>query len=139
VKHAIIVLALVSTALALPAIPAAAQDGADTGDDRRALEHGRQFTRWLLEGQADSISERMTGRYRSALGGAEGVAQSVRSIRGQLGREEAVVSEEIFTHMSDDHYYRIARYAGAPTRTTAGPTKSTTASDARSWRRPPAR
>lgn len=110
-KHAIIALALANTALALATIPAVAQDD---GEVRSALERGRQLTGWLLEGRADSISSGMTDRYRTALGGAEGVAQSVRSIRGQLGREESVEREEAFTRMSDDHFYRVARYDGAP-------------------------
>lgn len=113
-KHAIIVLSLAITASALPPGSMVAQDGAVVHDDRTALERGRHLTGWLLEGEADSISDHMAERYRSALGGAEGVAQSVRSIRGQLGQETSVETEEAFTRMSDDHYYRVARYAGAP-------------------------
>ncbi|MDZ7781106.1 MAG: M23 family metallopeptidase [Gemmatimonadota bacterium] len=116
-KRTIIALSLVSTAFALSAAPAATQESGDVRNDRMILERGRLLTGWLFDSRADSISERMAERYRSALGGAEGVARSVRSISGQLGQEEDVEQEAAFTRTSDDHYYRIARYAGAPATT----------------------
>lgn len=89
--------------------------GADS--TRAAMEHGRQLTGWLLEERADSISARMSDTYRSNLGGLDGVRRAVGSIAGQIGEEQEVVREEAFTRMAEDHYYRIARYAGAAGRT----------------------
>lgn len=94
---------------------AAPAPAADSG--RAVLDRGRRLTRWLLEERADSISARMSAGYRSDLGGSEGVRRSVRSIAGQIGEEREVVREEAFTRMAEDHYYRIARYAGAAGRT----------------------
>lgn len=113
-KRTITALSVVSTAFALLVVPAATQATGDVRSDARALERGRHLTRWLFDGAADSISEIMAERYRSALGGTDGVARSVRSIRGQLGQEKAVEKEDTFTGMSERHYYRIARYTGAP-------------------------
>lgn len=85
--------------------------------DSAALEKGRRLTGWLLDGHADSISARLSASYREEMGGPEAVRQAVRMIRTQLGREDSVVREEVFTRRAEDHYYRIARYEGAPERT----------------------
>lgn len=89
--------------------------GADVADSA-TLERGRRLTRWLLDGRADSISLHMADAYRSDLGGPEGVRRAVRSIRGQIGAEESLIREEAFPRRSQKHYYRIARFTGAPGR-----------------------
>lgn len=85
-----------------------------SGADDAALARGRRLTTWLLAGEADSIADRMSEAYRSALGGRTGLLRAVDRIRSQLGEERTVEREVAFARADRVHYYRIARYSRTP-------------------------
>ncbi|HEU0014282.1 MAG TPA: M23 family metallopeptidase [Longimicrobium sp.] len=96
--------------LALAAAPAAAQ----THPDSAALELGRRYTRWMYEGRADSLWAVFSPQMRQALGSAENLADMRAGIEAQIGRETAVVSEEVRRAGAATIYLRITRFSIAP-------------------------
>ncbi|HWK90038.1 MAG TPA: M23 family metallopeptidase [Longimicrobium sp.] len=96
--------------LALAAAPAAAQ----THPDSATLELGRRYTRWMYEGKADSLWAAFSPAMQQALQSAENLANMRAGIEAQIGRETAVIAEQVRRPGGMAMYVRITRFSGAP-------------------------
>ncbi|MDP2497762.1 MAG: M23 family metallopeptidase [Candidatus Palauibacterales bacterium] len=86
-------------------------------DTVAAIRKGRRLTGWLMGGHADSIVAVTDSAYLQRIGGTSGVASLAGKVGSQLGSEQEVVAEEVFTDRNVNHYYRVSRFSGAPART----------------------
>lgn len=102
--------ALVLVALVAPGLvnaqPAASADSAS------ALEAGRRYTRWLLEGRLDSLVPRMSPAFLAGIGGRAAVERLHASLGAQLGQERGVVRESVFRGPGVTEYARVSRFTG---------------------------
>lgn len=79
-----------------------------------AFERGRTFTRWITEGQTDSLYQVMSAEFRNAVGGKEGLQRLAQQLTAQAGKEVKVLQEEAFLEAGHISYYRISNFERLP-------------------------
>lgn len=90
---------------------------AQTGKEG-AFGKGRTLTRWLQEGQIDSLFKYMSPEFKEAVGHREGMKSLAGQLQTQAGTEEEVLEEAAFGEAGHTTYYRISRYQKIPNATT---------------------
>jgi murein DD-endopeptidase MepM/ murein hydrolase activator NlpD len=86
--------------------------------DWGAFERGRTLTRWLLQGEVDTLHNAMSRTFLDAVGGRGGVERLVQTLHAQAGVEQEVLREEAFHEGGLTTYYRISRFEKLPGVTT---------------------
>jgi hypothetical protein len=94
------------------ALPAAAQQA-----DSARFARGREYTRWVLEGRADTLWALFSPQMRAGIPTVEAMAAMQQQIQGQVGTETEVVSERMVDPPPApglEVYVRSSRFSNAP-------------------------
>ena len=64
-------------------------------DSTSLMQQGRSYTRWMLQGKADSLVAVMTPEFLESMGGAAGVSDRLAMIAEHGGTETKVLAEKM--------------------------------------------
>jgi hypothetical protein len=101
--------------LSLATLPLAAQTPTPTplsaADSTHLMELGRNYTRWLLTGRADSLVAVMTPEFLESSGGAAGVAERLGQVAERAGQETKMVAEKMTRRNGKPQFWHEGEFA----------------------------
>lgn len=107
---------ILTVALALAAIPAAAQTAAPAAElnDTQWILLGRQVTEWFFLGQTDSILAHSSPDVLDRMGGAKGLLEARDELASRVGSEVEVITDKMTKRKGNPQYWRESKYETAP-------------------------
>ena len=116
---------ILTVALALAAIPAAAQTAAPAApsastapaanlNDTQWILLGRQVTEWFFVGQTDSILAHSSPDVLDRMGGAKGLLEARDELASRVGSEVEVITDKMTKRKGNPQYWRESKYENAP-------------------------
>jgi murein DD-endopeptidase MepM/ murein hydrolase activator NlpD len=106
---------ILATLAGLPFQPVEGQS-ADPEKVDSALQRGRHFTAFLLDGAIDSLFPRMARPLQASLGGRAGLTKFMEQVRA-LGPEIGAPEEAVYEENGTISYYHIGEFEGLPSGT----------------------
>lgn len=97
---------MIRTAIVILAL----QPAAAVAPDAAALTRGREITRLVHAGDAAVLGPQLSPEFLAAVGGQDGLAQFLKKVETDAGRELAVLGEYSFLEAGTVSYYRVSRY-----------------------------